>query len=151
MNPFALVFAPGGRIARLPYFLCGFAPMTVFAIVMGVLLVTLFASVWPVQSQHGQPAIITLFFIVSVAVALGGYIYAIVNLMVKRLHDMGMSGFHVVWIMALNFVTSWFNYMDSPTGAVIHGIGILASFGIALWLLFTPGEPHVNDYGSIFE
>ena len=151
MNPFALVFVPGGRIARLPYFLCGLAVVTVFAIVLGVLLVTSIAALWPNGSASSQSVVLALLFFLIAAVALGGYVYAIVNLMVKRLHDMGMSGFHVVWIMALNFVTSWFNYMDSPTGAVIHGIGILASFGIALWLLFTPGEPHVNDYGSIFE
>jgi uncharacterized membrane protein YhaH (DUF805 family) len=62
-------------------------------------------------------------------------------LTVKRLHDMGMTGAHILWITPIAFVSY-------EAGEAAHSlVPKLVGVCIALWLLFAPGQAEDNEYG----
>ena len=62
------------------------------------------------------------------------YFWSSLAIPVKRLHDMGLPGTHLIWIIGLNMITA---------SLAATGVGIvfsIISFCVALWLLFTPSK-----------
>jgi uncharacterized membrane protein YhaH (DUF805 family) len=65
-----------------------------------------------------------------------------IALTIRRLHDIGLSGVHVIWIWLVNVAATSFI-------AVSPVLSLLSSFlalGVALWLLFAPSDPALNKY-----
>lgn len=76
-------------------------------------------------------------------------VYASFALVAKRLHDMGYSALHIVWIQVMNLVCG------SVSGTLFRsnpGIGaavLLVPAVIGLWVVCTPGQTDENKYGPI--
>jgi uncharacterized membrane protein YhaH (DUF805 family) len=66
-------------------------------------------------------------------------------LIIKRLHDMGVAGTQAIWIYCLN-AASGALVVAAPALSIPLSI---ATFGVALWLLFGAGQPHSNQYGPV--
>lgn len=127
-----IMFGFGGRIARLPYF--GY---NVLATVVGLLCIGVGAAGF---AMGGGGAVLGGILFLA---GLVGLVWASLALAIKRLHDMGMGGIHLVWIAGLGAIGG----AVEETSSALSVICTLASLGVQLWLLFTPGEPHSNDYG----
>ena len=126
------LFSAQGRLARLPYF--GYTILTKVIMILALLgLVFSFTS-------HGGIAIgLAMIILVPVLIAM---FWASINLTIKRLHDFNFSGMHTIWIYVLAFGTGAFQQSDF--GILLS----LVSFGVSLWLLFMPGSPEPNNFGS---
>ena len=140
------LFGFRGRMARLPYFGYGllFLGLCVFLIL-----------VWVGLIATGVVGLIILGSILMWVVC--GWMG--LALTIKRLHDLGLSGYHMIWIFGLSVVAG---QLGSPTSSEAIGIlsglssgtiGILSSLAslasliVTLWLLFAPGQPRTNGYG----
>lgn len=157
MNPFSMIFAPGGRIARVPYFLCLLgmvvtACVAVWLVVFSAILGTMGGHVD--ASGHVDPSSLMAVGAMSILFMLavwGVMMYASINLAVKRLHDLGVSGFVVLWLYGANFLGSVLTLTHTFIGSAIYMLTILASFVFGLWLLFAPGEARYNRFGPVPE
>jgi uncharacterized membrane protein YhaH (DUF805 family) len=84
--------------------------------------------------------------LIACALGLPGFAAAVwvgIALGVKRLHDMDMSGAHLIWIYLVPAVA----------GAVSEAVGVsfvgtLVGLGITLWLWCTPGTNGANRFGE---
>lgn len=74
------------------------------------------------------------------------YMYVAVVTMSKRLHDLGLSGWHSAWIIAV-----WiFSNGTSETNPGVVAIMLsMVSLLVGLWLIFAPGQPHANRFGPV--
>ena len=122
-----------GRISRLTYFI---TQITVF-FVAGLISAILLALGESIDNLS------ILFDLTSLGVILLAAYIGIV-LTIKRLHDIGYGGINVIWIFALNIGTTLFEKVNSTVSLLFA----LVSFVVALWLLFAPGTPGDNLYGS---
>ena len=120
-----LIFGFQGRLGRPAYFGCN-----VVVFVCALPLMVFGASV----GENGAEGV-GLTMIVAGAVVL---VCGTLALTIKRLHDIGMSGAHAFWIYAIILMN----------GHISEGSGMgLIRVGVALWLLFMPGQPEDNEYG----
>src|SRR5262245_38526442 len=115
MGLLRILYSPRGRIARLPYF--GYSSLNflifVLAIVTPIFLLKPVAGPSETLGAAGQFTISLappvawagLVVVLSIAVALAAFASAVV-LTIKRLHDLGHSGWHVIWIIVLTSGTS---------------------------------------------
>jgi uncharacterized membrane protein YhaH (DUF805 family) len=126
------MFVFNGRVARLPYF--GYS-----VLVTVLVFVLIFGGMLGFNSGGAGPLLGGALFLAGIV----GGVWSSLALMVKRLHDLGLSGGNAVWIVGLNVV-------GSMAGQASDGLAIafdLAAAGVGLWLLFARGQPHVNEYG----
>lgn len=139
MDPIELLFTPRGRLARLPYFIAGLAlTVAMFLLVGGVMVFSVGALF------TGMAAFGLLGMLAMLAILLGGS-YCSVILMIKRLHDIGLTGWHSAWIMLL-FTIAQFGDADDPSA--IAAVAALGGFAASLWLLFKRGDAYANQYGA---
>lgn len=140
MDLVELLFKPQGRIARLPYFLSSIAILVVFAVIIVIAFVFTAGALYAGFAAMGLIGI-ALFFGVVCAL-----FYVSTVLTIKRLHDMGLIGWHAAWIMGASLVGSSLN---RPHGdpSLFGLLCSLVSFGATLWLLFKPGDDFSNEYG----
>jgi uncharacterized membrane protein YhaH (DUF805 family) len=155
MRILRILYSPRGRIARLPYF--GYSCLNilifVLVIVIPIVLLRLVAGPGETLSAAGQftvslappSAWAGLVVLLSIVVALATLVSAVI-LTIKRLHDLGHSGWHVIWIIVLTTGTSSSSARHvSVVSVVLDIIGVCVS----LWLLFDPGDPATNAYGPV--
>lgn len=139
MNLFKLYFSWKDEISRLPYFLAYLALSALFCFVVGgsfVVLIILgfvsgssiaFAGSFLIWAMFMLPLFLLYYFCCAV-------------LVVKRLHDIGLSGKHIFWIYGMGFVSGFFSIFDNIIAQIIYVLLGLAQLGVFLWLLFKPGE-----------
>ena len=127
-------FSLNGRLARLPFFLRG-----IQVSIAG--LVIFFASL-PLFISDGR----ALWWAGILVVALAGVVLVVssVSLTVRRLHDLGLSGYHAIWVIAA----------DSLSGVLSYGSTKVVLFSLPLaivgfWLLFWPGNKIANRFGAV--
>jgi uncharacterized membrane protein YhaH (DUF805 family) len=84
-----------------------------------------------------EAALVLLIFIFIIF----AWVAAVVT--VKRLHDIGMAGANLVWIVLLAFA----NYATRSVPA-ISVVLLLADTAVGMWLLFQPGQLGPNRYGA---
>lgn len=67
-------------------------------------------------------------------------------LVTKRLHDLGRSGAHAIWITGAQVAFTFLpNTPDTAAAEAILGLVVI---GAAIWPLFVRGEQGPNTYGS---
>jgi uncharacterized membrane protein YhaH (DUF805 family) len=129
-----VLFSFNGRLNRLPFF--GYSVLAVVALFVVIGLgVTLCFS----KEVTGV--------ILGSVVMLAGFpvaVWSVYALLVKRLHDLDMSGLHAIWFYLLGIAPSAFA-TEAPVLAAICG---LAQFGFSLYFLFAPGTVGQNRFGQ---
>ena len=61
-------------------------------------------------------------------------------LTIKRLHDLGMSGLHLIWIWLVNVAVPVFGAIS----ATLSTLFAFVAFGTGLWLFFAPSKAGPN-------
>jgi len=78
--------------------------------------------------------------------ALAFWAAGIACLIVRRLHDLGLSGYHAIWVGAAYAGASISSY--APPKVMLFALPI---FLINLWLAFWPGYKKANRFGEVPE
>jgi uncharacterized membrane protein YhaH (DUF805 family) len=122
-----------GRLARLPFFIRNVYLGITAAGVLVVIAVPLFAAggIW------------WWLGIADVIACLGFLGVSSVSLMVRRLHDLGLSGYHAIWVGTAEAGWSVLSY--GPPRVMFLGLPLAA---ICFWLLFWPGHRDANRFGD---
>lgn len=134
------VFGLQGRLNRASYIghtiLCGIS----FWVGVGILIGTGLAG----KGSSG-PIMIAAFLAIPLVVAV---IWAGFALGVKRLHDMDLSGSHMIWIY---IPSSFTGLLGTPAPDWLNAIAVIAwlvSMGLTLWLWCIPGTNGPNRFGA---
>jgi uncharacterized membrane protein YhaH (DUF805 family) len=124
-----------GRLARLPFFLRQ-VYLTIAAAVLFALSISLLINggLWWWLG-------ILAFAGWAVLLCAGN-----ASLIVRRLHDLGWSGYHIIWVGAAEIGSLALSY-GSPK-FVLLGLPLSA---VSLWLLFWPGNAKANRFGAVPE
>jgi uncharacterized membrane protein YhaH (DUF805 family) len=122
-----------GRLARLPFFLRNFS-LGIAAAIVFIVSVPLFANggIW---WWLGILDVIASLALLGVGAA---------SLMVRRLHDLGLSGYHAIWVGAAQGIWTVLSY--APPRAMLFGLPLAA---ICAWLTFWPGNKEANRFGAV--
>lgn len=129
-------FSFDGRLARLPFFLRD--------IQIVIVAVVIFFLSLPFFINGGR----ALWWAGILVVALAGVVLVVatVSLTVRRLHDLGLSGYHAIWVVAADATSEVLSYGSAK--AVLFSLPLAA---IGFWLLFWPGNKDVNRFGAVPE
>ena len=121
-----------GQLARLPFFSRG--------VLLGVVAAALAMASIPFFSREGLWWWLGILVVAAALVLLfvGG-----VSLTMRRLHDLGLSGYHAIWVSAAQ--TMWVPLSYGPPEVMLAGLPLAA---VGLWLLFWPGNRGPNRFGE---
>jgi len=137
---FTRTFTPGGRIGRIHYVMAGIVGFCIVTLPVAFLLTV--ATVFGPDVSGGMLTSMT--FAIAVLMLVATYLYAVVVVMSKRLHDLGRSGWHCAWILVAWVLSSG----SVETGAGIVGsLLTIVSTGVGLYLVFAPGQTGENRFG----
>jgi len=133
-----LFFSLKGRIARMP-FLIGMIVMTVLIVILDVVDAVLASDMTTTSGMVFSSLLVALYALVS---------YCGLTLMVKRLHDLGHSGWYVAGAFLLTFGANFLMLtpLSERSAAIAWLVLSLPFLGLLLWLFFAKGEDHRNDY-----
>lgn len=128
MDPGEVLFAYRGRVGRLP-----------FVVTTAAFWTLLFASRYDIRVVHflgglSQPALLG-------TMAMLAWIPSAV--MVKRLHDVGWSGYNAIWIALLGLLGEPLE-TSGPLPMSLAAVSIFAQ----LWLCLEPGTRRANRFGN---
>jgi uncharacterized membrane protein YhaH (DUF805 family) len=125
-------FSFEGRLARLPFFGRGFY-LGVIAVALAMVSIPFFSreSLW---WWFGIPIVIASLVLLGV----GSF-----SLTIRRLHDMGLSGYHAIWVGAAQ--AAWAPLSYGPSEVMLAGLPLAA---VGVWLLFWPGNRGPNRFGE---
>ena len=126
-------FSFNGRLARLPFFVRGIY-ISIAAFVPWVVSIPLFASGSRVLWWMGLAVLVASIAAIASSSA---------SLTVRRLHDLGLSGYHAIWVGAAEL--GWTALSYGPEYAILLGLPL---FTIGLWLLLYPGNARANRFGN---
>jgi len=129
-------FSFDGRLARLPFFLRG-VYLGLGAAVLGIGSVPLFSTDTRLGYWAGVLVVIVAFGLLAVGMA---------SLTVRRLHDLGLSGYHAIWVGAAQ--VGWAVLSRVPPEQAVFGLPLAA---ISLWITFWPGNRKANRFGDVPE
>lgn len=127
------LFGLKGRIARLPYL--GYSILS-FITACALMI----AAVSIARPFDGIGAGLSLLVIIAAFV---GLLWANLALSVKRLHDMGYSGLHLIWIYLIQYGAGSIGAVDQTAGVIAS----LISIGLGMWMLCAPGDRDDNAFG----
>jgi uncharacterized membrane protein YhaH (DUF805 family) len=126
-------FSFGGRLARLPFFVrciyVNIAAMLLLAVGLALL-------------SHGGSAS----WFAGAVFATASFVLLIAGLAsatVRRLHDLGLAGYHVIWVGAAE--AAWTFLSEGPLQVVVLSFPLAV---IGLWLTFWPGNRGANRFGE---
>jgi uncharacterized membrane protein YhaH (DUF805 family) len=126
------LFSAQGRVARLEL-LVGYLWLGFFVGSIGFVGV---ASI--IQGGAGSTFGPIWVVVAIVLLSWGGIV-----LTIKRLHDIGLSGVHSIWMWLINIAAGALAVI-SPVLSILFS---LATLGVTLWLFFAPSQPSANEYG----
>jgi uncharacterized membrane protein YhaH (DUF805 family) len=131
---FEKYFSFQGRLARLPYFGRGFQ-VGVAAAVVFILSTAAFINGDGILRGIG-------FLLVAVAGAifLGGF----ASLAVRRLHDLGLAGYHAIWVAIALVISNAVTYSHSYRTVLLN----LPFIAVGLWIQLWPGQRGPNRFGE---
>src|SRR6476646_1290989 len=125
-------FSFEGRLARLPFFARG---IYLGVIALPVAMVSIFFF-----SREG------LWWWLGISVVVAALVLLSVgsfSLTARRLHDLGLSGYHAIWVGAAQ--AAWVPLSYGPPEVILAGLPLAAG---GLWLLFWPGNRGPNRFGE---
>ena len=120
-----------GRLARLAFFNRG--------ICLGITTGALSVTSIPLFVRGGTWWWLGVADVIASLALLGA---GSVSLTVRRLHDLGRSGYHAIWVGAVQVLASPLSY--APTKAILLALPL---FAVGLWLTFWPGNAGANRFG----
>ena len=128
----ARYFSFEGRLPRLPFFIRN--------LYLSIAAGMLFIAGIPLFS-HGSA---TLWWtgIALLALVMAAYAKGFVALLVRRLHDIGLSGYHAIWVAVTQVLSTALSYGSDL--AVLASVPFAA---VGLWLTFWPGQKVDNRFG----
>lgn len=137
-----LLLSPRGRIGRLRHLLGNLLVLGA----LGVLGLGGWLAVFrPVaEGRSGLPMGVVLPFILLWFAALLMGAWSIVALTVKRLHDIGLSGWHLAWIVVVGSVPG--NLPPGSIPAELHLALQVAALLASAWIFVWPGTTGPNRY-----
>ena len=133
---FERFFSLSGRLARLPFFLRG--------IQVAIVAVVIFFASLPLFMNGSRGLWWAGIAVVAVAIAMLGV--STVSLTVRRLHDLGLSGYHAIWVIAADVAAEVLSYGSSR--ALLFSLPLAA---IGLWLIVWPGNKAADRFGAVPE
>jgi uncharacterized membrane protein YhaH (DUF805 family) len=133
---FGRFFSFNDRLARLPFFLRG--------IQVGIAAVVIFFASLPLFMYGGRVLWWAGIAVVAAAVAVLGI--STVSLTVRRPHDLGLSGYHAIWVVAADAASEVLS--RGSTKAVLFSLPLAA---IGLWLMVWPGNKDADRFGAVPE
>ena len=154
MKPFELLFTFRGRIPRMPFFLGNVMIFAAWLVVGGgVIFVAFGMSV--ANETYGVDQLSRVLGVSLIALLFAfpiflGMTYATICLAVKRLHDLGASGWFAVPLVFGGFFLLPLIFISPDVFVVVANILALVQLIGWLVLLFAPGQGHRNDYGEAF-
>jgi uncharacterized membrane protein YhaH (DUF805 family) len=122
-----------GRVARLPFF--------IRCLYLNIAAAVLFAASLPLFSEGGRVLWFAGVFLVVASLTM--LIVGIVFATERRLDDIGLSGYHVIWVGAAE--AGWTALSYALTKVALTGLPLAA---IGLWLTFWPGSRGANRFGE---
>jgi uncharacterized membrane protein YhaH (DUF805 family) len=123
----AALFTFSGRLGRLAYL--GYSILLILLVAAGVLV---------------GSAVGFLGIIIFVVVTIGG-IWASISLVVRRLHDLDMSGWHYLWMIVVPALIN--GGAEAQHSVFLSYIGIAMSLAFTLFLWLWPGTRGANRFG----
>jgi uncharacterized membrane protein YhaH (DUF805 family) len=126
-------FSFRGRLARLPFFIrCIYVNIAaMLPLVLGLVLFTHDGRVW---WWAGVAAVLFSLAVLGLGLA---------SVFARRLHDLGLSGYHAIWIVAAEVL--WTFLTNAPLPVILLALPL---FAIDLWLTFWPGNAGANRFGE---
>jgi uncharacterized membrane protein YhaH (DUF805 family) len=131
---FEKYFSFQGRLARLPYFIRG--------IQLGVAATLVFLLSIPAFSNGN--GVLWWLGLVLVVVASAIYLGGFASLIVRRLHDLGLPGYHAIWVAIALVISNIASYSQSYSVVLLN----LPFIAVGLWILFWPGQRGPNRFGE---
>jgi uncharacterized membrane protein YhaH (DUF805 family) len=125
-----------GRVARLPFFIRALY-LNIAAAVITFASIPLFMNGGRVLWWAGLVVLLA-----SLLLLFAGT----VSLIVRRLHDLNLSGYHVIWAGAAE--ACWVVLTYGPPKGILYGLPVGA---ISFWLTFWPGTKSANRFGAVPE
>jgi uncharacterized membrane protein YhaH (DUF805 family) len=123
-----------GRLARLPFFLRGIQ-VVILAMILFFATLPLFMNGSPLLWWAGLAGVILSVAVLAVAT---------LSLTVRRLHDLSLSGYRAIWVVAAEVFAQCLSYGSDK--AVLFGLPLAA---IGLWITFWPGKRDANRFGAV--
>jgi len=138
------LFSFRGRIARLRYFGYGcLAGLIAVLLITGGGVAFYLGRTVSTTGTPGAGLVVVACLLILAGLVCAGW--ARLALTIKRLHDIGLIGTHVIWILLLDLSSSLVARASLGVGLLLE----LASVGVSLWLLFQPGQDTTNRYGPV--
>src|SRR3984957_6869442 len=103
-----------GRLARLPFFLRGIQ-VGILSLILFFATLPLFMNGSPLQWRAGVAGVILSVVVLAVAT---------LSLTVRRLHDLSLSGYHAIWVVAAEVVAEWLSCGSNK--AVLFSLPLVA-------------------------
>jgi uncharacterized membrane protein YhaH (DUF805 family) len=122
-----------GRLARLPFFIRG--------IYLGIAAAVFFLVSIPLFINGGICWWLGIFAVIAWLALLG---VGTVSLIVRRLHDLGFSGYHAIWVAAAQGI--WAFLANAPPKVMLLSLPLAA---ICFWVTFWPGNKEANRFGAV--
>ena len=126
-------FSFQGRLGRVPFFVRTLY-LTIAAWIVTFAAIPLFSTDTRLGWWAGLAVVIA---------GLAMLIVGLVSIIVRRLHDLGLSGYHAIWVGMAE--AGWGALSYGPPGVILLALPLLA---IDLWLIFWPGNAGANRFGE---
>lgn len=149
MNIISDIFSLKGSIPRLRYLI---ANITVAFVVTILVMCLLFFTIGSAMgAASANPGANGLYFGISMILifVLGiFYLFATINLLMKRLRDIGHSSLHAIWIICLNAFGQMI--LIFPSGRFIGALMVLITFIAQIYLVFAKGNNNHLEVKDVF-
>jgi len=131
------IFSFQGRVARLPYL--GYSLLVGLLACLIIVIVSIIAAI---TSSHDPLGPLVMLIVVGLMVGVMT-IWAGFALIIKRLHDLGLSGLHLIVIVLMGLSATALQDV-APTISILLSV---VTLGVHLFLIFAPGQPGQNRFG----
>lgn len=135
MTSIGQILGTAGRIGRLAYLGWNFGISVLLAAIILLALALLPLGGFATTLGWVLLGLALLIFALSYVAVVG-----------RRLHDVGLSSLHVVWLLPLMLLAGWYGQFGAGDDAERIAAALLAT-ALHGWLLLMPGERGANAHG----
>ncbi|OYV60920.1 MAG: hypothetical protein B7Z71_05415, partial [Acidocella sp. 21-58-7] len=127
-----------GRMGRLAYF--GWSIVTT----VFLSIVAFLANILDLVGQRADNKILLILGLILAVLGIVLTLWAGASIGAKRLHDMNLPGFNIIWILGLYLAWPALSIMSFDDVAIVDKVIVAI---VALVMLFGPGTNGRNHYG----